>query len=637
MLSKKQSREYLIFVTFTTVIFITVIPSVSFAEVRIETKKEREKREVLEPRSFEEFSTSESIKKGLLSPSDVLKFSHGVDILDMGWKGSTKSALIRGSRAEGTLLSLDGVFLNNVQNGLPDISLVSNSAVERLRIVKTPGAYSGFQSTGGMIDLKTPNFNSPTKDSFEADFGSFGFFRTYVNTLKKNRNLLAFVSGGLERADNNFEYSSELFDYGTGTGTRRRKNTEFTSVSFLAKGELKGDIKASTLFLAKYSKKGASSDIYSEDSYESAKLEDVSILSYANISPFTFLRLDKFAFRVSEVLNISKYKFRSENIFLSSRTELSSFFNFGIKSVESKTSATLFFENADFSGVRAYGNRSRLVGNINISSFYSAFVDFPLIVDVETGLTSAQKVEGINKNSNNIFPSFKGGISFGSRTARLFTSSGYGSRLPTFNEIFWQTIYGLPPAILTPENCWMWEVGTKYFPISKITFETVLWYKLYLNRIEWRPGFPNFVWVPENIGKAKIFGTEISLYYKTETLRSRGVFEYSQGFDEKNKLIPYRPIFGYLLSLEFGKTIYPFLRLKGIGKRFTNRENTAFLPLKGFSDNILDAGIGAQIKTNTALVSSFIVIENILDHSYETIPGFPMPKRSLTGGIMIEL
>ncbi len=121
--------------------------------------------QVLERRDIE--------RSGATNLADLLARQPGLSIQRRGAPGVQADLGIRGSNFEQTLILLDGVPIQNAQTGHHNLDLpVPLSHIERIEIVRGPGAIQyGGSATGGVINLITREATG-TEGSVEAGFGS---------------------------------------------------------------------------------------------------------------------------------------------------------------------------------------------------------------------------------------------------------------------------------------------------------------------------------------------------------------------------------------------------------------------------------------------------------------------------------
>jgi len=122
------------------------------------------------------------------SLGDVLQFYPGVLAYPMRMSADISVPMIQGLPNRQTLLTLDGIPLNNGSDGVVDIGIIPTGFLERIEIVKGPAASVWGRSVGAVINLvtKEPNKNRMfsgqvsgtlgTKQSEYGDLNVNGYF-----------------------------------------------------------------------------------------------------------------------------------------------------------------------------------------------------------------------------------------------------------------------------------------------------------------------------------------------------------------------------------------------------------------------------------------------------------------------------
>ena len=105
--------------------------------------------------------------------AEVLATAPGVTVQDTGGYGQSKSVLIRGAAANGTLVLLDGIPLNGV-GGITDLSRVPLALAERIEVLRGgEGARYGSGGLGGVVNLITREPGAQARVAGELTYGSW--------------------------------------------------------------------------------------------------------------------------------------------------------------------------------------------------------------------------------------------------------------------------------------------------------------------------------------------------------------------------------------------------------------------------------------------------------------------------------
>lgn len=163
------------------------------------------------------------------SIADALKYFAGTQIKDYGGIGGVKTLNVRSLGAQHVGVYIDGVRLNNAQNGTVDLGKYSLSTLESVSLYnankldqcQSPSEYA----SAATVYLRTAQ---PRQDSLTV-LGGIGSFHTYrgrVNARLVRNDWKAFVDGEYlnSRGDYKFRYKSEYEDT---VGRRRNSDIEY--------------------------------------------------------------------------------------------------------------------------------------------------------------------------------------------------------------------------------------------------------------------------------------------------------------------------------------------------------------------------------------------------------------------------
>lgn len=117
-------------------------------------------------------------RSGKVFLMDLLRGLPGVHIVQLGTFGREAHAIIRGTNKESTLITLDGVQMNNGNQSLAAIQHMTTADIERIEIVR--GAQSvlyGADAAGGMINIVTKaDHKKGVHGGAEFQYGTFETF-----------------------------------------------------------------------------------------------------------------------------------------------------------------------------------------------------------------------------------------------------------------------------------------------------------------------------------------------------------------------------------------------------------------------------------------------------------------------------
>lgn len=160
------------------------------------------------------------------SIADALKYFAGVQIKDYGGLGGLKTVNVRSLGSQHIGIYIDGIRVNNAQNGIVDLGKFSLSTLESIELYNAnkldKGLSASEYASGATVYLKT---RRPNTDSLSvlAGIGSFHYYRCRLNTQFYKNNWSGFIDGEYlySKGDYPFRYKSEYEDT-----VGRRKNSD---------------------------------------------------------------------------------------------------------------------------------------------------------------------------------------------------------------------------------------------------------------------------------------------------------------------------------------------------------------------------------------------------------------------------
>lgn len=138
----------------------------------------------IEPSRSTTIITAEEIEQsGAATVADILREVPGVELIRQGPLGQTASVFLRGSRAESTLVLIDGVEVNDVMHpgsGF-DFSVLSADSVSRVEIYRGPQSVRfGAGALGGVIHIMTREGRPGIHSYTAVEAGSYNTWKTNI-------------------------------------------------------------------------------------------------------------------------------------------------------------------------------------------------------------------------------------------------------------------------------------------------------------------------------------------------------------------------------------------------------------------------------------------------------------------------
>jgi vitamin B12 transporter len=285
------------------------------------------------------------------------------------------------------------------------------------------------------------------------------------------------------------------------------------------------------------------------------------------------------------------------------------------------------------------GIRNRHDGGLYLTAEYAPrkeFLVIPSVKGVFSGPDSAESAVAVPKLGflwnpgdaltvkNNYFRSFKH---------------------PDFEDLYWSGGGGTGNPDLKPEDGWGGDLGAAWHYKSYFNVESTFFAQWTTDSIHWSSGSGG-VWRPRNVGEAIFFGldskaggeiplaggpfTKIVLSLSYQYLLSY-LLSYGYNYDS-DKRIPYMPMHTVGASVNMPwKTGTPkagSLLVSGHYETLRYADTSNITEMDPYF--LLTVNVNQQINKN---VSAFAAARNILNTSYESFNGYPMPGVTITIGM----
>jgi len=211
-----------------------------------------------------------------------------------------------------------------------------------------------------------------------------------------------------------------------------------------------------------------------------------------------------------------------------------------------------------------------------------------------------------------------------SSTLHLKGSAGRAFRMPTFNDRFY--IPGGNPD-LRPEKGWSFDTGLIW--TSKILSAELTGFSLHMtDQIIWLPVENEFYWSPSNVQEVTNRGLETSINLNKQIrtdlhINGNALWTYTDSRGSgAMRLVP-KTQFKAFTDLE-----WKFLAFQ-IGARYSGSQ--LLVTSTPDAPNTLDAYflMDTQIRFTLHPVKFRFIVDNLLDHHYENVPGNPLAPRSI--------
>jgi vitamin B12 transporter len=546
---------------------------------------------------------------------EILQRAPAVQVTQNGPMGALAVPQVRGSTAGQVLILLNGQRLNDAQNGLYDLNNlpVPKEDIERIEVLRGgASALYGADALAGVVNIIT---KTPTAKPSTSVSASYGRFDTQQYSLSHR-------------------WKPGPFSYGISLGREKsdgyRENSQYDA--WILGGEMgynltsQSEVKFSARYVQKEVGVPGSVDFPDPDDRQKDGNTLLNLSYQGRITP----RL-KFGFRGWHNQYRNSFDAGSQGILSMGTSALH-------KSSES---------GGDFQTTYQLGKRHLIVGGlevigdrVNSSSFgveeaTRGAVYLQDEVEIAKPLTATLGLRyDLHSDYNNQLDPRLGVLLRLPAEVRLRASAGRSFRAPTFNDLYWPaSAYTAGNPNLQPETAWNYELGAEKNFQNLAAIKIAGFYQDVKDLINWAPD-ANFVWRPSNISDAKIWGAEAEfVLYPAKGWAIPLNYSYVYPRDESTgDPIPNRPKHTVNAGIDYRS---PFGFKGGLKGRYVR-----FYTSQGSTLNqdyfVLDARVGYEFKVWQYLSGeAYLSLANALDKEYQTLEGYPMPPRSLNGGVNI--
>ena len=204
----------------------------------------------------------------------------------------------------------------------------------------------------------------------------------------------------------------------------------------------------------------------------------------------------------------------------------------------------------------------------------------------------------------------------------LSTSISEGFRNPTIRELY---LFPAPNPSLLPERLWNYQTTLQFRPSASLVAWITLHYANLRDQIVTLGNYPNLEL--QNTGHAINKGVEANLRWN---FRRRISATAGYAYLHSTNLAPLLPQNRATLAVDCDlKRMFVHLGLQAVGKRYT--DVTHATQMGGYP--LASAKVNVPVRRN---LDVFVMIDNLLNHRYEVLSGYPMPGVNGSGGFSIH-
>lgn len=648
--------------------------NVKTQELNIEAKKNQQ----LESRYFQSTKISDTLINSInpLQMTDAIKVTSGMYLSDYGGIGGVKTISMRGLAANNTLVLLDGVRINSIQNGSFDFSSFFIGEIEEIEVNKGGNsAFYGGNATAGIIDFKTHSLNAKSKNhKIEMSYGNLKDYLLKYNTnIHFGDNNLKINLGHIFN-QGNYTFQSQQFGQEI---TSVRENSEFSNfnvhfnfsnyknISNIIQN-IDNKIEYNFNLLINSTKRGVPGPVLQnliENSDANLNEKDINFISSVNIP----IDLSK-TVTLKGLVKYNEMNYIDKNALYYSNTGLNNEFlsnDYFLKAEYSEIA-----ESYDLKLNSEFGHNILRGDMLDAKIDYAKRNLFSLSFVLDKNLSELSQfidnirdvsiISSLRYDNYNDFGSFFSpliGINYklNEINTDLKMNYSYNFRPPSFNELYY---LNLGNTDLSPEKSNSYNIVLNNKSIEKI--ELNLNYSLVNteNRILSIPKSP-VVWSTYNLGSVEVNSIEIDVKYNfNENLITSFGYLFQNALDKTigsqtyNKQLPYSPneIINFNLMYFSDNLDVNLLNRYNSYRYFTaNNNNNEFLPNFVISDLNINYKFDTNkkssvkniiVKNNTLDKSNkyiiYIVVSNIFNEEFSLISNYPMPGRLIRGGVKLE-
>jgi iron complex outermembrane receptor protein len=537
---------------------------------------------------------------------DLLEYNSGLDIKQRGPQGVQADVSIRGGSFEQTLILIDGIKLSDPQTGHHNMNLpISFSQIERIEILKGQGSRSyGANAFSGVINI-IPKQNAINNLQLNLSGGENNYFNLGINGSLKSGNTNHHMSYEKSKSDGyrtNTEFDNHIFSI----------NNSFNFSSTVVKtilGYTKKDFGANSYYTTRFPNQAEKTETYLAALSAEIELDDLNIMPKIywrkNNDEFVLNKFDHSFYKNNHETNVYGGEIQISTNILGDLT------SFGVEYSQDQIASNNLGEHKRQTNGFFIEQKISASKNLNFSLGGFAYY-YPQI-------------------NWKFWPGIDAAYNF-SDNLKIFANYGRAFRIPTYTELYYSDPITLGNFNLIPEESDNYEVGVNY-DYGIVNFKTSYFIKDGKNLIDYVLDNSDDIWKARNFTKINTNGFELGLMFNLRNVSNdiiqRLAFDYTYLNSDKADLdLNTRYVLEHLkhdLSIKLFHSL-PF----AITQSWTiNYEDRVTL-----GDHFT---IDTKLNRNFSLFNIFITATNLLNKSYEEIPGVPLPGRWIIGGLKLNI
>ena len=569
------------------------------------------------PTSVSVISSKQIAESRSATVGELLGREYGIVASEKGTLGSESTVFLRGASAEEALVLIDGRKINDNSTGTADLSGIPLGSVERVEIIRgSASSVYGTSAFGGVINIITK------KDLSGAPLAELGVSGGSYN--RQSHKLTVSV---------NKEKSYGMIDADVLHSDGWRENSAFDSLNVFARAGFKTELCGNfDLSGSSYRSSLGSAGIITgltPSGYKNGNEKKASTPDAKQDETRTYAKLEhKISIRKGELktgIYVSNgFLHYKDPLWMQDDENNSSSYGGDIQ-FDAACGTTIGAEVAQESLLR----KDKLTDVKVIDKSRSNGAGF---LQKKISVDKLSLIPSVRFDSNSVFGNvFVPRISViynVNDSLKLSANSGKAWRAPTFNELYYKDNYGSSGnPELEPEEGISSDLGLSYdgslFAASFTGFLTDS-----KNLIQWEYDPVDYSSVTKNVGKSRQSGGEMVFRHRIKEGLTHNInYTYLWAEDtENNQWLTYRPC----NRINYGVTYLPFANARiNAQAQYVSPQSTGSTPDALSEYATLDLAFAYQLKSSDI----WLKVDNITDKFYQTRLGYPIPGRTLSGGV----
>jgi outer membrane cobalamin receptor len=212
---------------------------------------------------------------------------------------------------------------------------------------------------------------------------------------------------------------------------------------------------------------------------------------------------------------------------------------------------------------------------------------------------------------------------------KLRASIGYGFRLPTYVDLYYSDPSTIGNPNLKPESAWSYDGGVDWYPNAHAAASLTVFYSRQHNAIDYTKAASSDPWQATNLAGLRFTGVEGSLlWHLPANQQVKASWTLLSGAQDALHGLMSEYVFNYPVNnatFEWTGHLKPGLLVRsrtGITERYQQDPYPVW---------------DVSVAREAGRIHPFVQIMNLSNTGYQEIVGVPMPGRSFTGGVEVDL